>query len=73
MCIIDFRSDRQARVHQDAGLDRLRQRTESGQAILIRYRGETGGYVPAMYLYDGSPVAAYREIWAFPKKLASPT
>lgn len=46
--------------------------TESGQVIPVRFKGEHGGYVHAMYLDDGSPIAAGREIWGFPKKLASP-
>jgi acetoacetate decarboxylase len=46
--------------------------TESGQVIPVQFRGERGGYVHAMYLDDGSPIAAGREIWGFPKKLASP-
>ena len=46
--------------------------TERGQVIPVRFKGEHGGYVHAMYLDDGSPIAAGREIWGFPKKLASP-
>ncbi|NUA29803.1 acetoacetate decarboxylase [Cupriavidus basilensis] len=46
--------------------------TESGQVIPVRFKGEHGGYVHAMFLDDGSPIAAGREIWGFPKKLASP-
>jgi acetoacetate decarboxylase len=46
--------------------------TESGQVIPVNFRGEHGGYVHAMYLDDGSPIAGGREIWGFPKKLASP-
>ncbi|WP_108659790.1 acetoacetate decarboxylase [Acuticoccus kandeliae] len=51
--------------------------TETGQVIPVRYTtpsGEvqTGGYVHAMYLDDNSPIAGGREIWGFPKKLASP-
>ena len=46
--------------------------TESGQVIPVRFNGELGGYVHAMFLDDGSPIAAGREIWGFPKKLASP-
>ncbi|WP_207002401.1 acetoacetate decarboxylase [Trinickia mobilis] len=46
--------------------------TESGQVIPVNFRGERGGYVHAMYLDDGSPIAGGREIWGFPKKLASP-
>lgn len=46
--------------------------TESGQVIPVRFNGAHGGYVHAMFLDDGSPIAAGREIWGFPKKLASP-
>lgn len=46
--------------------------TESGQAIPVRYKGEKGSYVHAMYLDDGSPISGGRELWGFPKKLASP-
>ncbi len=50
--------------------------TETGQVIPVRFRtpdGATqeGGYVHAMYLDDNSPIAGGREIWGFPKKLAS--
>ena len=47
--------------------------TESGQVIPVSYKGQTGGYVHAMYLDDDSPIAGGRELWGFPKKLASPT
>lgn len=46
--------------------------TESGQVIPVSYRGEKGGYVHAMYLDDEAPIAGGRELWGFPKKLASP-
>ena len=46
--------------------------TESGQVIPVRFKGETGGYVHAMFLDDDPPIAAGRELWGFPKKLASP-
>src|SRR5215468_12254974 len=46
--------------------------TETGQVIPVSFRGERGGYVHAMYLDDESPIAGGREIWGFPKKLASP-
>jgi acetoacetate decarboxylase len=46
--------------------------TESGQVIPVRFQGQSGGYVHAMYLDDGSPIAGGRELWGFPKKLASP-
>ena len=45
--------------------------TESGQVISVRYQGEEGGYVHAMFLDDLSPIVAGREIWGFPKKLAT--
>ena len=45
---------------------------ESGQVIPVRFRGQSGGYVHAMYLDDGPPIAGGRELWGFPKKLASP-
>jgi acetoacetate decarboxylase len=46
--------------------------TESGQVIPVGFRGELGGYVHAMYLDDQPPIAGGRELWGFPKKLASP-
>ena len=46
--------------------------TESGQVIPVSLHGKKGGYVHAMYLDDGSPIAGGREIWGFPKKLAEP-
>ena len=46
--------------------------TESGQVIPVRFRGERGGYVHAMYLNDDAPIAGGRELWGFPKKLAAP-
>ena len=51
--------------------------TETGQVIPVRFRGkdgivQEGGYVHAMYLDDDAPIAGGREIWGFPKKLATP-
>jgi acetoacetate decarboxylase len=46
--------------------------TETGQVIPVTYQGAPGGYVHSMYLDDEAPIAAGREIWGFPKKLASP-
>jgi acetoacetate decarboxylase len=46
--------------------------TETGQVIPVTYKGELGGYVHSMYLDDEAPIAGGREIWGFPKKLASP-
>ena len=47
--------------------------TESGQVIPVSFEGQAGGYVHSMYLNDESPIAAGRELWGFPKKLASPS
>lgn len=47
--------------------------TESGQVIPVEYEGQAGGYTLAMYLDDHPPIAGGRELWGFPKKLASPT
>lgn len=46
--------------------------TESGQVIPVRFQGQDGVYVHAMYLDDDAPIAGGREIWGFPKKLATP-
>ncbi|CAN1515188.1 Adc Acetoacetate decarboxylase [Rhabdaerophilaceae bacterium] len=46
--------------------------TESGQVIPVKFEGKDGVYVHAMYLDDDAPIAGGREIWGFPKKLASP-
>ena len=46
--------------------------TESGQVIPVRFEGEEGTYVHAMYLDDDAPIAGGREIWGFPKKLGFP-
>lgn len=46
--------------------------TESGQIIPVKYKGEKGGFTIAMFLDDYSPIAGGREIWGYPKKLATP-
>ncbi len=46
--------------------------TESGQVIPVTYNGKPGNYTHAMYLDDHPPLAGGRELWGFPKKLASP-
>ncbi len=47
--------------------------TESGQVIsVIDEAGQKANYTHAMYLDDEGPIAGGREIWGFPKKLASP-
>ncbi|GJG93784.1 acetoacetate decarboxylase [Cupriavidus pauculus] len=46
--------------------------TESGQVIPVTFRGQAGNYTHAMFLDDHPPLAGGREIWGFPKKLASP-
>jgi acetoacetate decarboxylase len=47
--------------------------TESGQVIPVVLDGQRGGYVHSMYLNDDAPIAGGRELWGFPKKLASPS
>src|SRR5437762_11431106 len=47
--------------------------TESGQVIPVSFQGQEGSYVHAMYLDDEAPIAGGRELWGFPKKLASPS
>ena len=47
--------------------------TESGQVIPVRFSGQMGGYVHAMFLNDHPPIAGGRELWGFPKKLARPS
>lgn len=46
--------------------------TESGQVIPVTLDGVAGNYTHAMYLNDHPPIAGGRELWGFPKKLASP-
>ena len=51
--------------------------TETGQVIPVRFKAadgsvQEGGYVHAMYLDDNSPISGGRELWGFPKKLATP-
>ena len=50
--------------------------TESGQVIPVQLRTdkglEQGSYVHAMFLNDHPPIAGGRELWGFPKKLATP-
>jgi acetoacetate decarboxylase len=47
--------------------------TESGQVIPVTFQGKAGGYTHAMYLNDDAPIAGGRELWGFPKKLATPS
>jgi acetoacetate decarboxylase len=47
--------------------------TESGQVIsVLDEDGDRANFTHAMYLDDEGPIAGGREIWGFPKKLASP-
>jgi acetoacetate decarboxylase len=46
--------------------------TEAGQVIPVRLNGVNGSYAHAMYLNDHPPIAGGRELWGFPKKLATP-
>lgn len=47
--------------------------TEAGQVIPIRFGERIGSYTLNMFLNDHPPIAAGRELWGFPKKLAGPT
>src|SRR5918912_3038104 len=47
--------------------------TETGQVIPVRFQGRKGGYTHCMFLNDHPPIAGGRELWGFPKKLASPS
>jgi acetoacetate decarboxylase len=47
--------------------------SEAGQLIEVEYKGKKGSYSHAMYLNDFAPISAGREIWGYPKKLASPS
>src|SRR6478672_10340917 len=47
--------------------------TEAGQVIPVRFNGQKGNYTLNMFLNDHPPIAAGRELWGFPKKLAGPS
>ena len=47
--------------------------TESGQVIPVSFRGRKGTYSHCMFLNDEGPIAAGRELWGFPQKLAEPS
>lgn len=47
--------------------------TETGQVIPVSFQGRKGNYTHCMFLNDHPPIAGGRELWGFPKKLASPT
>jgi acetoacetate decarboxylase len=46
---------------------------ESGQVIPVSFEGRKGAYTHCMFLNDEPPIAAGRELWGFPKKLADPS
>lgn len=46
--------------------------TECGQAIPVRFRGESGEYLHMMYLDNFEATAAGREVNAYPKKYGHP-
>lgn len=46
--------------------------TESGQVIPVRYQGEQGEFLHAMYVDNHPAIAAGREASAYPKKLGAP-
>jgi acetoacetate decarboxylase len=41
--------------------------------IPVSFQGRKGGYTHCMFLNDEPPIAGGRELWGFPKKLASPS
>ena len=47
--------------------------TEAGQVIPVTFDGRLGNYTLCMFLDDHPPIAAGRELWGFPKKLAGPS
>ena len=47
--------------------------TETGQVIPVSLNGRKGGYTHCMFLNDEPPIVGGRELWGFPKKLASPS
>ncbi len=47
--------------------------TESGQVIPVSFEGRKGAYTHCMFLNNEPPIAGGRELWGFPKKLASPS
>ena len=47
--------------------------TESGQVIPVSFEGRKGAYTHCMFLNNDPPIAAGRELWGFPKKLADPS
>jgi acetoacetate decarboxylase len=47
--------------------------TECGQVIPVSFQGRRGNYTHCMFLDDHPPIAAGRELWGFPKKLAKPS
>jgi acetoacetate decarboxylase len=72
--VITYRTDLEAlRAVDSTGFGDY---TESGQVIPVQLRTargvEPGAYVHAMYLDDHPPIAGGRELWGFPKKLATP-
>lgn len=47
--------------------------TEAGQVVPVSFEGRKGSYTHGMFLNDHPPIAAGRELWGFPKKLAQPS
>jgi acetoacetate decarboxylase len=47
--------------------------TESGQVIPVTFKGKPGLYTLSMFLDNDPAILAGREIWGYPKKIASPT
>src|SRR4030081_1769062 len=47
--------------------------TETGQVIPVSFRGKRGAYAHWRFWSHEPPIAGGRELWGFPKKLASPS
>src|SRR5271165_4036889 len=47
--------------------------TAAATIIPAKYKGQTYNFIAQMYLDDGAPLTAGREIWGFPQKYGEPT
>src|SRR5260370_25754988 len=47
--------------------------TGTAKLIPVSFKGRKGGYCHCMFLNDEPPIAGGRELWGFPKQLASPS
>ena len=64
----------EVRIHPNAEFNRLRRLYGGGAGDPCQVRSADGKlHALNMFLNDHSPIAAGRELWGFPKKLAGPT